>query len=241
MRNETNILIKLMKGLIKAFALVIAQIAKIIYLIVRAFNNLNAKLFMKLPRLLRVAIIYLLIGLSIFAFEKPRVLVKEVLSSSIVEQNETLQNEINIQLSQLEQKDNEIRNLKVVANLKDIEKKIYNKSVESGLTHEQAILVVAISKHETGNWTSTLYKNNNNFGGVYNSSAKSFYSYTSNEKGLEAFVNLLKNNYFGKGLDTIEKIGSKYCPVGAENDPSGVNKHWVPKVTEYYNNYLNVK
>ena len=36
-----------MKGLIKAFALVIAQIAKIIYLIIRAFNNLNAKLFMK--------------------------------------------------------------------------------------------------------------------------------------------------------------------------------------------------
>lgn len=241
MRNETNILIKLMKGLIKAFALVIAQIAKIIYLIVRAFNNLNAKLFMKLPRLLRVAIIYLLIGLSIFAFEKPRVLVKEVLSSSIVEQNETLQNEINIQLSQLEQKDNEIRNLKVVANLKDIEKKIYNKSVESGLTHEQAILVVAISKHETGNWTSTLYKNNNNFGGIYNSSAKNFYSYESNAKGLESFVNLLKNNYFGKGLNTIEEIGSKYCPVGAENDPSGVNKHWVPKVTEYYNNYLNVK
>lgn len=241
MRNETNILIKLMKGLVKAFALVIAQIAKIIYLIVRAFNNLNAKLFMKLPRLLRVAIIYLLIGLSIFAFEKPRVLVKEVLSSSIVEQNETLQNEINIQISQLEQKDNEIRNLKVIANLKDIEKKIYNKSVESGLTHEQAILVIAISKHETGSWTSDLYKNHNNFGGIYNSSAKNFYSYESNAKGLESFVNLLKNNYFGKGLDTIEKIGSKYCPVGAENDPSGVNKHWVPKVTEYYNNYLNVK
>lgn len=241
MRNETSILIRLMKGLVKAFALVIAQIAKIIYLIIRAFNNLNAKLFMKLPRLVRVAIIYLLIGLSIFAFEKPRVLVKEVLSSSIVEQNETLQNEINIQISQLEQKDNEIRTLKVIANLKDIEKKIYNKSVESGLTHEQAILVVAISKHETGNWTSTLYKNSNNFGGIYNGKEQKFYSYESNEKGLQAFVNLLKNNYFGKGLNTIEKIGAKYCPVGAKNDPNGVNKHWVPKVTEYYNSYLNVK
>lgn len=238
MKNETNILIKLVKGLIKAFALVIAQIAKIIYLIIKAFNNLNAKLFMKLPRLLRVAIIYLLIGLSIFAFEKPRVLVKEVLSSSIVEQVETLQNEINIQNSQLEAKDNEIARLKVVANLKDIEKKIYNKALESDLTHEQAILVVAISKHETGNWTSSLYKNNNNFGGIYNSKDKKFYSYESNDKGLQAFVNLLKNNYFGKGLDTIEEIGAKYCPVGAENDPTGVNQHWVPKVTQYYNNYL---
>ena len=238
MKNETNILIKLVKGLIKAFALVIAQIAKIIYLIIKAFNNLNAKLFMKLPRLLRVAIIYLLIGLSVFAFEKPRVLVKEVLSSSIVEQVETLENEINIQNSQLEQKDKEIERLKVVANLKDIEKKIYNKALESDLTHEQAILVVAISKHETGNWTSSLYKNNNNFGGIYNSKDKKFYSYESNDKGLQAFVNLLKNNYFGKGLDTIEEIGAKYCPVGAENDPTGVNQHWVPKVTQYYNNYL---
>lgn len=238
MKNETNILIKLIKGLIKAFALVIAQIAKIIYLIIRAFNNLNAKLFMKMPRLARVIIIYILVGLSIFAFEKPRVLVKEVLSSSIVEQVETLQNEINIQNSQLEAKDKEIERLKVVANLKDIEKKIYNKALESELTHEQAILVVAISKHETGNWTSSLYKNNNNFGGIYNSREKKFYSYESNEKGLQSFVNLLKNNYFGQGLDTIEKIGNVYCPVGAENDPTGVNQHWVPRVTQYYNNYL---
>ena len=51
MKKETNILIKLIMGLIKAFALVIAQIAKIVYLIIKWFNILNAKLFMKLPRL----------------------------------------------------------------------------------------------------------------------------------------------------------------------------------------------
>ena len=238
MKHETNILIKLIKGLVKAFALVIAQIAKIIYLIIRAFNNLNAKLFMKMPRLVRVAIIYLLIGLSIFAFEKPRVLVKEVLSSSIMEQVETLENEINIQDNQITQQKQEIERLNVVVKLNDIEKKIYNVAINSELTHEQAILVVAISKHETGNWTSNLYKNNNNFGGIYNSKEQKFYSYESNDKGLQAFVNLLKNNYFGKGLDTIEEIGAKYCPIGASNDPTGVNQHWVPKVTQYYNNYL---
>lgn len=238
MKHETNILIKLIKGLIKAFALLIAQIAKMIYLIIKAFNNLNAKIFMKLPRLLKVAIIYTLIGLSILTFDKPQVLVKEVLSSSMVEQIETLENEINIQNNQLTQKDNEIARLNVIAKLNDIEKKIYNASINSELTHEQAILVVAISKHETGNWTSNLYKNNNNFGGIYNSKEQKFYSYESNDKGLQAFVNLLKNNYFGKGLDTIEEIGAKYCPIGASNDPTGVNQHWVPKVTQYYNNYL---
>lgn len=241
MKKETNILIKLIKGLIKAFALVIAQIMKIIYLIIRAFNNLNAKIFMKLPRLLRVAIIYLLIGLSLFAFEKPRVLVKEVLSSSLVEQVETLQNEIDNLLTQIKAKDNEIARLQVIAKLNDTEKSIYNKSVESGLTHEQAILLVAISKHETGNWTSDLYKNNNNFGGIYNGREEKFYSYNSKEEGLQAFVNLLKNNYFGKGLNTIEEIGNKYCPVGASNDPKGVNQHWIPKVSQYYNNYLGNK
>lgn len=241
MKHETNILIKLIKGLIKAFALLIAQIMKMIYLIIRAFNNLNAKIFMKLPRLLKVAIIYLLIGLSIFAFEKPRVLVKEVLSSSLVEQVETLQNEIDNLLTQLKTKDNEIARLKVIAKLNDTEKSIYNKSIESELTHEQAILLVAISKHETGNWTSDLYKNNNNFGGIYNGREEKFYSYKSKEEGLQAFVNLLKNNYFGKGLKTIEEIGNKYCPVGASNDPKGVNQHWIPKVTQYYNNYLGNK
>ena len=34
MKKETNILIKLIKGLVKAFALLIAQIAKMIYLII---------------------------------------------------------------------------------------------------------------------------------------------------------------------------------------------------------------
>ena len=238
MKKETNILIKLIKGLIKAFALVIAQIVKIFYLIIKAFNNLNAKLFMKLPRLARVIIIYTLIGLSIFAFEKPRVLVKEVLSSSIVEQVETLQNEIDNLLMQIKEKDNEIARLKVIAKLNDIEKNIYNKSIESELTHEQAILLIAISKHETGNWTSELYKNNNNFGGLYNGKEEKFYSYSNKEQGLQAFVNLLKNNYFGKGLKSIEEIGNKYCPIGASNDPKGVNVNWIPKVTLYYNNYL---
>ena len=241
MKQETSILIKLIRGLIKAFALVIAQLMKIVYLIIKAFNNLNAKLFMKLPRISKFVIIYLLIGLSAFAFVKPKVLVKEIISSSIVEQVKTLQNEINDLSNQIKSKDNEIKKLKIIASLNDIEKNIYNKSIESELTHEQAILIIAISRHETGNWTSNLYKNNNNFGGLYNGNEGKFYSYNSKEEGLQAFVNLLKNNYFGKGLDTIEKIGAKYCPIGASNDSTGINVNWVPRVNQYYNEYLGNK
>ena len=144
MKQETSILIKLVRGLIKAFALVIAQLMKIVYLIIKAFNNLNAKLFMKLPRISKVVIIYLLIGLSAFAFVKPKVLVKEIISSSIVEQVKTLQNEINDLSNQIKSKDNEIKKLKIIASLNDIEKNIYNKSIENELTHEQAILIIAI-------------------------------------------------------------------------------------------------
>ncbi len=241
MKQETSILIKLVRGLIKAFALVIAQLMKIVYLIIKAFNNLNAKLFMKMPRILKVVIIYLLIGLSAFAFVKPKVLVKEIISSSIVEQVKTLQNEINDLSNQIKSKDNEIMKLKIIASLNDIEKNIYNKSIENELTHEQAILIIAISRHETGNWTSNLYKNNNNFGGLYNGNEGKFYSYNSKEEGLQAFVNLLKYNYFGKGLDTIEKIGAKYCPIGASNDANGINVNWVPRVNQYYNEYLGNK
>lgn len=35
--------------------------------------------------------------------------------------------------------------------------------------------------------------------------------------------------YNGK-LDFIEFLGSRYCPVGAKNDPKGLNKNWVRNV-----------
>lgn len=62
--------------------------------------------------------------------------------------------------------------------------------------------------------------------------------YETFEDGLNGFVNLLTNNYFNQGLTTIETIGNKYCPVGAKNDPTGVNKNWIPSVSSIYNNYL---
>lgn len=30
--------------------------------------------------------------------------------------------------------------------------------------------------------------------------------------------------------DYIEFLGSRYCPVGADNDPQGLNKNWVKNV-----------
>ncbi len=35
----------------------------------------------------------------------------------------------------------------------------------------------------------------------------------------------------GKPGDFIPFLGKRYCPVGADNDPNGLNKHWVKNVT----------
>lgn len=113
--------------------------------------------------------------------------------------------------------------------------KVYLRGLELGLTKEQSLIATAISVHETGWFKSTLYKNKNNFGGI--TAKKGFASYSTNEEGLDAFLTLLKKYYFGKGLNTIEKIGAKYCPVGAKNDPKGLNKNWVRVVTSLYNQF----
>ena len=36
--------------------------------------------------------------------------------------------------------------------------------------------------------------------------------------------------------DFITFLGSRYCPVGAKNDPTGLNKNWVKNVRCFYMN-----
>ena len=52
----------------------------------------------------------------------------------------------------------------------------------------------------------------------------------------QACINTIKSNpkrWNGKG-DFIEFLGKTYCPVGAKNDPKGLNKNWVKNVKYYY-------
>ena len=37
----------------------------------------------------------------------------------------------------------------------------------------------------------------------------------------------------GSKGDFISFLGSRYCPIGAENDPNGLNAHWINNVTHY--------
>ena len=93
-------------------------------------------------------------------------------------------------------------------------------------------LAIAISIHETGNYTSYIFKNQNNVGGMWNGARGEFYSYDTLEDGIDAYISNLKYNYIDVGLTTIEEIGNIYCPIGINDN--GDNKYWTPKVTKYY-------
>lgn len=44
-------------------------------------------------------------------------------------------------------------------------------------------------------------------------------------------INILND----KPAEIIEKIQSKYAPINANNDPTGLNNNWVSGVTYFYN------
>lgn len=111
----------------------------------------------------------------------------------------------------------------------DITCKIKRKSNEYGIDWK---LAVAISKHETGNYTSKAFKELNNVGGMMGRNGLK--EYATLEEGIEAFVSNLKYNYIDEGLTTLELIQPKYCPIGAKNDPNGLNKYWLSGTNKYY-------
>lgn len=76
-------------------------------------------------------------------------------------------------------------------------------------------MLYAIAKLETGNFTSGLFVNNNNPGGMRGSSG--WMSFDSEFEGIMEMARLLRYYYLDQGLTTLEEIGSKYCPDTAEN------------------------
>lgn len=198
-----------------------------IYLLIRVFDNLVAKLFMKLPRWSRAIILWVLVLSNVYHNFDFKVLAKEaevktstITTQQIPQATTTIEKNTQIQSKQEEEYKCTLEH--------ETACKIKIKAEEYGIDWK---IAVAISKWETGSWTSNIYNNKNNVGGMY---CRGFISYNSLDEGIEAFVSNLKRNYYDMGLNTIENIGSKYCPVGASNDPTGLNKNWVPGVTKFY-------
>lgn len=93
--------------------------------------------------------------------------------------------------------------------------------------------LAAISMHETGNGTSSAFRNKNNAMGISGKGGPKHIS--SVERSIEMMAQTLakKDGYY-KGKNTIGAIGKTYAPAGAANDPTGLNGYWAGGVAKNY-------
>ncbi|MDX2011537.1 MAG: peptidoglycan-binding protein [Myxococcaceae bacterium] len=90
-------------------------------------------------------------------------------------------------------------------------------------------VLVAISKFETGNWTSAAFRNKNNAMGVSNSRGP--IAFARAEESIERMARVLANPRGPyRNATTIGQVGAIYAPVGASNDPNGTNGYWPRSV-----------
>ncbi|MCI6265884.1 MAG: hypothetical protein MR598_03440 [Erysipelotrichaceae bacterium] len=207
----------IIKILIRNIVYLIVGLVYATYLLIRAFDNLIARFFMRLPRIMKVAIIYLLVinlGFDFYRIFEDTKPIKEVVTvvSKVEAQN------IPVNFNAKEQKEE-------TCVFDSISCQIAEKGKEIGLNEEQTLISIAISKWETGNYTSSAFLNKNNVGGVMCDTG--LRTYATLDEGITHFLTNLKNNYFDIGLDTLEKIKPKYCPDNAKNDPDGLNQYWL--------------
>ena len=185
---------------------------------------------MKLPRATKAVIIYALILTFILNLA-------ETINNNIFFTTKEFKNAKLTYIEPKQEEQSETKQEEIVEEVKcnfdEVSCKIYNKAEEIGMNEQQILISIAISKWETAKYTSKAFKEKNNVGGMMCSTG--LINYSSLDEGIEKFLVNLKNNYFDIGLDTIEKIQKKYCPIGAENDPNGLNQYWLGGVTNLYN------
>jgi hypothetical protein len=51
--------------------------------------------------------------------------------------------------------------------------------------------------------------------------------------GIDTVTSGLRRYYLDEGRTSVSLIQQKYCPVGAANDPTGLNSHWRTNVTRF--------
>lgn len=86
-------------------------------------------------------------------------------------------------------------------------------------------VATAIMLHETGcEWgCSNLVKKCHNVGGQKGSGCNGYKYYSSLDVGIKKFIDNLAKNYYAKGLNTPDKINTKYA----------TSKSWSKKVNNY--------
>lgn len=233
----------LLVSILRIIVILITGIIYFVYFIIKNFHTLIGKIFMCLPRITRVLLVYTFIfwmGISIYAGKQHQLYDYYTNPVNLFEEVQLQAKNTTEKLRKMDVVEAKVRKPestadKVCKKYSNIECKIFKRAKKHGLADKYGYMLMAISKHETGNWTSSIFKSYHNMGGIIGSHG--FRQYASLDDGIEDFVNLLDIYYINNGRNTIPSIGAKYCPVGASNDPTGLNNYWVPQVTKYYNEY----
>lgn len=92
------------------------------------------------------------------------------------------------------------------------------------------VLMAAIALHETGHGTSKAVVERKNPGGLMGPNG--LMTFATLEEGIASMGNTLHNRIIRDGLTTISDLGAVYAPIGAANDPTNLNAHWVPNITK---------
>ena len=107
--------------------------------------------------------------------------------------------------------------------------------VKYGIAYQvNPALAAAISMHETGNGTSSAARNKNNLFGFMTNGGATLETFSTLEESIKRGIRNLSLNYLHQGLTTVQAIQRKYAPVGAANDPNGLNSGWVSGVVSFY-------
>lgn len=91
------------------------------------------------------------------------------------------------------------------------------------------IVLAAIAMHESADGKSKFAYDRNNVFGIY--LRGKYHYFNSVEECVEYTGKLLGGKLYCGGRNyTVKKIQQIYCPVGANNDPRGINKYWLSGV-----------
>lgn len=106
--------------------------------------------------------------------------------------------------------------------------------------HICPLFVTAVMQHESDNGTSRIANKYNNVAGIMTVAGPAVFADV--QSCIDFTIKLLSNDsYAGKTRKTIAKIQARYCPVGAANDPTSLNKHWLGGVQNWMQRTLGAR
>ena len=96
----------------------------------------------------------------------------------------------------------------------------------NNLNPEQIVILFAIRKAENGG-------HGREFGVMHPRALDTDLDTQAGWAAATIYKNYYRWENAGKPTDFITYLGNVYCPVGAENDPSGLNNHWIGNVKNW--------